>query len=734
MLFALRFLCAMAVTFTLSHTVVLAAPAKASAKAPAKATTQAPAQKLPWTLREHYTFSGGPLRLDYAKDNGEWRIKLFQEDSEQARMNPDLILKEVRFSIELADGRVLTNDMFGAAGETFLDRGPAVWEVAGEGTHYAIQFQPLEGLSVEHAVTMLKQWNFLLITLKVKNISENPISIQKIVTAEIPAGSLCGLSEQAEIGTCNMVFRGGHPVFSPEGLSSSLRIYDPVRQVIVNIALIPQGKAASGIFSTRESGQWHGRIESDFSPAKPLAPGASLEADPLWLSLGTAPALQDSQYSYLLYHFCKEGTTLDQPRAWVTVSDTAGLSRLKSEAGTAAALGITHALIPGNWESKPGSLEGGAPLYPRNINEAASALQAAGVTPGITLDALPAKSGGGHTAKSADGQLWNNPCVPEGKAAVKDRIRTLYSKGFGFFALEASAIPDDVLLAFGISRAEADTAAFSAAVEAVQGTKAAVLPAAASALPLNRDAWLAAASAAARIREGDIGIAPVGVLLNTDQTPDFETRLALQMWPGPFQFVDAPSGSAGRFVSALLARPPFRARPQDPCRTAPLIWLTRAGININPYVGEAIMQFSGASSWNVSDLECFNATGSLPVVWQDTEGKIARHDGVVIPAAAHATTLGLLNVLPEPMFCGISGEPMLGLYQAKKVQWDASKKILAGNLEGPFMKDAVAVFYLPNGMQPRSASLGGKSVRPQVSENWLLLPIDPAGNSFELHF
>jgi hypothetical protein len=694
----------------------------------------APAEKLPWTLREHYTFSGGVLRLDYAKDNAEWRVKIFQEDSEQARLNPFLIFKEVNFSIELTDGRVLTNDMFGATGETIFDRGPSSWEAAGDGTHYAVQFLPLEGLAVEHAITMLKQWNFLLLTLKVKNISEAPIGIKKLTLADFPAGSLQGLSEEAEIGTCNTLFHGGRPVFAPEGNASSVRIFDPLLQLNINMALIPRGVAASWITSSREGGNWHGRIESDFSPGKTLAPGAELEADPLWLSMGVAPAQQDTQYSYLLYHFCKDATNAEQPRAWVTVDDNSGITRLKSQAAHGATLGITHALVPNNWESKPGSGEGGGSLYPRNMAEVASALQSVGVTPCITLDPLLAKNGGSHTAKSSDGRLWNNPCQPEGKAAVKDRIRTLYSKGFGFFALEESTIPDEVLLAFGISRGEADFNAFSAASEAIQGTKASVLPAAVSALPLTRDAWLAAASATTRIREGDIGIAPVGVFINQDVIPDYETRIAMQLWPGPFQFVDAPTGQAARFVAALLARPPYRARPQDPCRTAPLIWLTRAGININPHVGESMMQFSGAPAWQVSDLECFNASGELPLLWQEKEGKIVRIEEAVTPPAAHATTLGLLNVMNEPMLCGISGEPMLGLYQAKKVQWDASKRILSGNLEGPFLKDAAAVFYLPAGMQPRSAALGGKSVRPQVSENWLLLPIDSAGNTFELHF
>ncbi|NLN93483.1 MAG: hypothetical protein GX130_09290 [Candidatus Hydrogenedens sp.] len=694
----------------------------------------APQEKLPWTLREHYTFSGGDLRLDYAKDNGEWRIKIFQEDSEQARLNPDLILKEVTFSIELSDGRVLTNDMFGAAGETILDRGPASWEAAGEGTHYAVQFMPLEGLAVEHAITTVKQWNFLLLTVKVKNISEAPVGIKKITIVDIPSGSLQGLSEQAEIGSCNTLFRGGRPVFSPEGNASSLRIFDQGRDIIINMALIPRGKAASGISSWRESGSWYGRIESDFSPGKTLAPGETLEADPLWLSMGAGAAQQDTQYSYLLYHFCKEAVSIDQPRAWVTVSDTAGLTRLKAQAANAASLGISHALIPNNWESKPGSGDGGSPLYPRNMGEAASALQAAGTIPGITLDALLAKGGGNHTAKSADGQLWNNPCVPEGRAAVRDRIRTLYSKGFGFFILEESTIPDEVLLAFGISREEADWAAFSAATEAVQDTKATVLPAAASAQPVNRDAWLAAASSVARIREGDIGIAPVGLLVGQDSMPDFETRVALQLWPGPLQFVDAPTGQTARFVAALLARPPYRARPQDPCRTAPLIWLTRAGININPNVGEGIMQFSGASAWKVNDLECFNRADTQPLIWQDNNGAIAALTEGTLPMAPHATTLGLLNASTEPMFCGLSGEPMLGLYQAKKVQWDPNKRVLSGNLEGPFMKDAVAVFYIPTGMQPRSVSVGGKSVRAQANGNWLQLPIDASGNSFELHF
>ena len=172
---------------------------------------------------------------------------------------------------------------------------------------------------------------------------------------------------------------------------------------------------------------------------------------------------------------------------------------LRSEAESGKAFGITHALIPGNWEGRPGSLEGGAPNYPRNIGDAARSLKDAGVTPGITVD--PLLCGGGSDtwiAKSVDGCSWVNPADASGREYTRKRIRKLVEQGFGFVVIEESQIPDEVLLTFNLSRAQAASLAFDIAREAAGSNPVSVLPETSAQLNCVRDEWLAAASAVSR--------------------------------------------------------------------------------------------------------------------------------------------------------------------------------------------------------------------------------------------
>ncbi|HOC67697.1 MAG TPA: hypothetical protein PKO23_02710 [Candidatus Hydrogenedentes bacterium] len=695
-----------------------------------------PAEKLPWTLREHYTFPGGPLRLDYAKDNAEWRIKVYQEDSETSRMNPDVVLHTVGFSVAVKDGPVLTNDMLGAGGETIMAREPHQTDFVGEGTAYTVRFVPQEDLVVEHTITTFRRWNFLFLTVKVTNQGAGPKNILKISPAIIASHAFEGLSDAAVSSARPLMFRGPYPVFGPEGQGTALRIYDAARPLSLMMAFLPSGFAACRYASPSGGSNLEGSFECDYAPGYALQPGDSITSNPIFISFGFPPAMAQSQYDYLLSNACAPAVSGELPRAWVTVPDTEGLAVLRAEAGNAVSAGITHALIPDNWEGRPGTLEGGAPKYPRNIAEAASSLSGAGCTPGITVDPLLAHKGSGAwTAQSEDGQYWVNLNTAEGKEYAVSRLKKLIDKGFGFLVIEASTIPDAVLEHFGLTRAQADAYAFAAAGEAAGASKAVVMPSSAAKINLTRDALLDAASAAVQLRERNIGMAAITAHLAGSGSLDDETLLALQLLGCPVEFIGAPARSAQSGLARVFAQAPLRARAQDTPRKAPLVWMLMPEPAARGGAGDALFCFSGAPGWETAALE--NSDNAMPesaLLWQPAEGRTALLNDGRVPASEKYAVFGLVPDPNQPVLAGISGVPFLGMDRIKKCTWSPETRILAGEIAAVTGDKATAHIYVPQTFAVASAKLNGKDLRPDASSQWLSMPLESGGGAFEITF
>ena len=305
------------------------------------------------------------------------------------------------------------------------------------------------------------------------------------------------------------MFRGPYPVFGTEGQGTALRVYDPARPLSLMMAFLPSGFAACRYVSPSGGSIMEGTFECDYAPGYVLPPSGSITSNPIFISFGFPPAMAQMQYDYLLFNACAPAVSGKLPRAWVTVPDTEGLAVLRAEAANAVSAGITHALIPGNWEGRPGTLEGGAPKYPKNIEEAANALQSAGCSSGITVDPLLAHKGGGAwTAKSEDGQHWVNLNTAEGKKYTVSRLKKLSTKALPSLL---SKIPPYRMRCWNssLTRAQADAYAFAAANEAALSSKAIVLPASAAKINPVRDAFLDAASAMVQVRERNIGTSAI---------------------------------------------------------------------------------------------------------------------------------------------------------------------------------------------------------------------------------
>ena len=693
-------------------------------------------EKLPWTLREHYTFPGGPLRLDYAKDNAEWRIKVFQEDSETSRMNPDVVLRTVGFSVAVKDGPVLTNDMLGSGGETQMLREPHQSEFSGEGTTYTVRFVPYEDLLIEHTITTFRRWNFLFLTVKVTNQGTNPRSILKITPAIIASGAFSGLSDGAVASARALMFRGPYPVFGTEGQGTALRVYDPARPLSLMMAFLPSGFAACRYVSPSGGSIMEGTFECDYAPGYVLPPSGSITSNPIFISFGFPPAMAQMQYDYLLFNACAPAVSGKLPRAWVTVPDTEGLAVLRAEAANAVSAGITHALIPGNWEGRPGTLEGGAPKYPKNIEEAANALQSAGCSSGITVDPLLAHKGGGAwTAKSEDGQHWVNLNTAEGKEYTVSRLKKLIDKGFTFLVIEDSTIPDAVLEQFGLTRAQADAYAFAAANEAALSSKAIVLPASAAKINPVRDAFLDAASAMVQVRERNIGTSAITLRMGGTTSLEDETLQALSLWSGPVEFIGAPPRAAQNDLARVFSQPPLYARAQDTPRKAPLVWMRMPDPSARSGAGDALFSFSGSPGWETASMEnSDNAPPEAALLWQPVDGRIALMRDGRIPATGTYAVFGLVPSQTQPVLAGISGVPFLGMGCVKKCTWSPETRVLSGEISGVTGEKSTAHVFVPESYAVVTARLNGKNLKADVTSQWLSVPLESEGGNLEITF
>ena len=696
--------------------------------------TSAPYKQVPWSLRDHYSFDGTFLSLDYAKGNAELRIRLQREEDKTSNMNPDVVINDIGFSIELADGRIITNDMLGQTGETEFGRETITSAHYGEGTVFSVKFLPYEGLFVEHQITRFKNWNFLLIAVTLTNHSDTPVVVTRIQSAILGATTLEGISEKAHVNSRNYIFRGGYPVYTHTDGAAMFMIHDPARNIDLALGIIPSDIADSRIDIRAVERTLQGCITSSFSPGMPVAPNQSLSSDPIWFSMDTSPVKADAQFSWLMQQYCRTGSAQNSPRSWVTIPDTHGLSVLVREATAARAFGITHALIPGNWEGRPGSLEGGSPQYPRSIGNAARALRDAGVTPGITLDPL---QGNGKSEswliQSIDGRSWINLNTEKGYEFAVKRIRKVIDSGFGFIVIDDSQITDEVLCDFGITAAKAFSLSLDAVMDAIGTSPVAVLPAAHASLEPVRDEWLSAAATVSRMVELGIGTAPIRCRLQEKHSINEEELLAMRFWRGPIEFIGAPHRSNAVQLSNVLTGKLLTARPQDSYLKAPLSWLFRSSNPSVGLIGSSILQFPGAPPWNVLDTELFGMEKAPSLAWYaENDTPVLLQDGL-LKTDDTLRPYGILSPSDQPLFAGTTQGFTLGLERLKTLTWDQERHTLRALLDSG-TAPSYAFFLMPPSLDLESAQINSVRVKAKTNGQCVFLPLAISGGSVELKF
>ncbi|MEA3366461.1 MAG: hypothetical protein U9Q79_12545 [Candidatus Hydrogenedentes bacterium] len=512
----------------------------------------------PWALREHYIFSfdTAKARCLYGSDNAEWSIEFDGIGT---------FVDKARASITFGDGAELSLTEFDKAE---ADREHFDTSM-GSGNHFCADFPQRDGIKVRHMMSVHNDYPFLIIRMDVTNVGEEPIEIRALSPAIFGSGCLKNPSAKMENVIRRVDMRGGFATFD-RGAASSLALFrDPENERTIALGVLPLNIARSTINLDPYKGSWQGKIVSVFDPPVTLEPGKTLSADPVFMTFSVPkPEEVETYFTWTRSNLPRPDMLPDAPRFWCTVNEDAGADALYASAAKWANAGVRHALVPAAWESRPGSLEGARPRYPKNIKTVADTLAGMQVIPGITVDPLASTKGGEAFAVTVGGQTWLNLTHAEGRAQAISNMREVVSWGFKFFVVPKSLIPDEALRTFNMTRTQADALALEVLAEAAGEMP--VFPSAATTLTDNLEDWLEAAGCTSRLWEYHIAAGPVRLDTSGVRGLSEDVRTAMAFFGGPIELLGLPHRE---LASHMVGIDHCGAQPVDILKRAPTQWL-----------------------------------------------------------------------------------------------------------------------------------------------------------------
>ena len=689
----------LALVVSLAPGVAMAKEKAKKPKAPAAKAEKAPQVKAtvvnPWALRDQWEFQFGSAALVIGVGSAEWRI---------ASQNPklDMVLDDVGFRIVFADGTSWEGTSLGKAES---GREPYKDEI-GEGMVVWMQFPPKDGLIVRVSAIKYKERPFFIIKYGIGNDGSKPVEIARIVPAVLGPTGVRNLGPDTQYSLRHIEDRGGFPVFTGTGPSTLATFYDPANDFLMALGVIPRGIATSTVDIRPDASAWQGDITSKFDPPVRIDPGQKFESDPLWISVGMAdPARVDNNYSWawnLLRHpSIKDGI----PRAWSVADKAANENEVYDAAKAWLGAHVNAALVPNTWEGHPGSFEGAAPNFPKNMGKMAEKLDKLGVKPGLAVDPMLAAGPGAEA--SSDGFKWANLASAEGmKAAVDHLKKKVAACGFSFYVVVPSQVPDEALKKMNMTRGQANSLAIAAMAQAAPDKP--VMPAPGTDMEANLDQWLAAAADSARMAY--FGVVPGPVRLDASKVTalDAPVLAAMSLFKGPIVCSGTPAKNVEGQLASLVDRPAMPGLPLDMAKPSPKVW--QVAFN-DGACGASLIMFPGAPAWKLSQLDKSDTLEAR--AWNPANGKLLEGDS--LPAADKLTVYGLMPAAPHPALMGASLGLTLLLDEVSKLAWDDAKATLSGTFRGGNREAATAYVNVPQGWTFKSGKAGNAAVKAAVA-------------------
>jgi len=665
---------------------------------------------LPWALRDHYEFPFENGRLNYAADNADWGVTI---------QGLGDVIPAVRFSVTLADGTVIRNDAL-EPGKPSREK---VADPLGDATDYSVLFAPNAGLTVRHRIRAYKDRSFFLIKLEVQNAGDKPTLVANINPAVLGPEGIALLDNKTDFAARPLAFRGSRPVIDSAAPAALLFFNDRAKGLTLAFGVLAQGKAISGGVFEQTGRIWRGEMGSRFEPPVRLAPGATLEADPVWFSFATVPAgACDSLYAWALATVNGNQTAASAPRTWIAMDENTSPDAYIENARAWAAAGVRYALAPNG--------VGGQSKRPEPVS-IAKELDALGMVMGLEIDPLAAPQGNRKwTRQDSNGLCWLNLLEPAALTYGKSQIRKM-AAGYGFVVVRPSRIPDEVLRQLNVTRAEAEATALRMAQAALPDSP--VIPCAAATVSQDIDLWLAAAGCAGRLQGNGLDVG--AIRFDTQGTAAIEENLAFAMtlFPGSVELVGKPAPGGHKYVAQALARPPRPLRPVDAARPSPKVWQVPASYATNGAQGDTVVVFPGAGTWTSSDVEM--PRGASARLWHAPGGAFTRLGATPTDMNEKIAVYGSEPIRPHPVFLGTADADGLVLHGVERCAWDGASGVLSGVFAGAHASRAKAYVSVPPPWEFRAGVAGEKRVIAKETASLLEFSV-PGGQQtpFQLRF
>jgi len=643
-------------------------------------------EDVPWGLRDHYFFF---FHYSFTFDQGTFLYAVQTAEIAIQFAGLEKPTDEFSFAIHLTDESTLTPADFTSQ---FTDR-QRVAAPPDAGTRYRILLNSIKGISIQHSTIAYDSQPYFLIEMTLRNTSDAPIDIASVDLLALGPDGLPGISPEAVAVERPVAIRGPYPVFDNDSPSVFGALSDKTRNVLLGIGVLPSGAGQPAVALEIKDGTLRCRVSTDLTPGCRIEPGADLTLDSVWLAYACKSAGQmDMHYAWAFSQLYAPKPRADLPRWWVTIPEEGSCADLSAAVAAWAGMGKSWVLVPASWEDRPGAMRGAAPAWPRDIGSVVGMLGGKGAKVGIAVDPLAVDEGDDpSTMRSEDGTVWANPGEPAGMARASARIAHLAQKGFAFFGVPPSRIPDGVLRAFHITRAQAGNLAYQAALKGAQGKP--VLPASTGTVSPSLDGWLDAAAALAPFARFNVMLGPCRYNLHGLPSIAQPQETALALNPGIIELQGLPGSQTHQQASRILSGPPVACYPLDGWRRSPKLWQANAGSELQPVCGTAVLAFPGADPWGIADVDIpGGANGAALRLW---DGKLIDLSAGQAPAADAYEVYVVAVAGGNPAVLGAWSRDGVPLSKPSNASWAAAEGRLSGSFPPAGSSGAFAAVSVP---------------------------------------
>lgn len=509
-------------------------------------TTTTAEDYVPWDLRDHYSFSSPGASFSFDVNTAEWKVDIKKRGT---------IVQDARAEIVLASGEVIRLHQL----QKISDTRTKIDDSFGKGTQFSAIYQSNKGFVVHYKVNRYKERPFLTLTVGLENTSNSPIEIAAIRPVVLRPGSVKKMNRGVTVKMAHATRRGEYSMVHGEGYASLIQFELDDPGMILGIGLLQSGEKDSRIEIERTGDTWAGGINCVYSPSIQVKPGQEIFSDPVWLTF----TLNDPE-SVQQYHSWAEGVIVEPvnqealPNGWMTMGENATADALLAEASKWAVPNVYHVLVPGNWSSNAGELEGAVPSYPKDMKKLARNIRNMSMKPGITVEPLRADSAPKNiTIVAEDGSQWLDLSNPKALKYGAKRMEKMADWTYEFYVVEPSRVPDAVLQRMNLTRRAADMAALNMIRSGSGGYP--VLPSPSVTLAGDLDDWQRAVQTTEWYEKFGVAAGPVRFRIGELTGVSSKLNDAIRGFSGPVEFIGSPKRKISRKISMAMVPVRYRA-------------------------------------------------------------------------------------------------------------------------------------------------------------------------------